>query len=168
MSQSVLEEKEHVAMSTLERGETLLFFPSSIPDIWYLVLNSNISPPHTNNNTFVIEMTRISMSIQLLQDFCSLGPLMGNTLRWVIIKPLIVAQISILSVGKWIKTRIFCKIITVGYYSADYPQTSCCHTTLSLVKRTNSAAPGASGSQSQTTKPLALHSCTQLLVMHEK
>lgn len=44
MSQSVLEEKEHVAMSTLETGETLLFFLSFIPDIWYLVLNNNISP----------------------------------------------------------------------------------------------------------------------------
>lgn len=54
-------------VSTQKRVNILLFFPCFVPDIWYLVLNNNISPPHTNSNTFAIEMTGLRMPTTTLQ-----------------------------------------------------------------------------------------------------
>lgn len=110
-------------VSTQERVNILLFFLCFVPDSWYSVLNNNISPPHTNNNTFTIGMTYWLIDL-LTNDYCQpqlcstfgtlvqasrfLGPWMSKTL--LIINPLIEAEISTLSVEKRIQTKVPLKL----------------------------------------------------------
>lgn len=76
--------RTHSNVSTQKRRNTFLFFLCFVPDIWYLVLSINISPPHTNSNISAIGMIGLRMSTTSLQyiygfgslvhDSCFLGP----------------------------------------------------------------------------------------------
>lgn len=72
-----------------------------------------------------------------VQNYCFLGLLMSRTVLTV--KPLIVAQISILSVENGIKSKLFVELSVHAIMLTVLLQ--CPATLLSLVKWTNSAIP---------------------------
>lgn len=136
--------RTHSNVSTQKRGNILLFFLCFVPDIWYLVLSNNISPPHRNSNTFTIGMTGLRMAtvtaVHLLWfKSCFLGPVMSKNL--LIIKSLTEAEICIFFCWKENTNEGSCKTVRVHYYAIYAHTVSYCLSLDSLLKRNNSAPP---------------------------
>lgn len=130
------QETEHVAMSALKRGWTFYYFS-------FTVLNNNISPPHTNSNTFTIwndctEDGNHNSAVHLVLWF-------KTSVSWV----LWWASLSNHKATYWGRdehpfcwkentNKGSCKTVSVHYFVTYAYNISCC-LLASLLKRNNSA-----------------------------